>query len=197
MSAPCSPRRGILPGGRLVLTSDHGEGFWEHGFAGHGNATYEEHLRIPLVVHGGGIAPGVRSEPVGLVDVPTTVAGLAGLPSPRAWQGRDLLAALPPRPSLAFRCAGDPEPVVVLNDGERKAVFRTEGGAPALERASPPGDEAPGRIEDWGETWIREHQDAWTAALERRLAADERSGFSDEERDLLRALGYLGDDEDP
>ena len=30
-----------------VLTSDHGEEFWEHGRRGHGKTLYEEVLKIP------------------------------------------------------------------------------------------------------------------------------------------------------
>lgn len=34
----------------IVLTSDHGEEFWEHGAHGHGRTLYNELLRVPLVI---------------------------------------------------------------------------------------------------------------------------------------------------
>ena len=34
----------------VVITSDHGEEFWEHGAAGHGFGLYDEQLRVPLVM---------------------------------------------------------------------------------------------------------------------------------------------------
>jgi arylsulfatase A-like enzyme len=35
----------------IVLTSDHGEEFWEHGDWGHGHTLYRELVWVPLVVH--------------------------------------------------------------------------------------------------------------------------------------------------
>ena len=34
----------------LIITSDHGEEFFEHGFSGHGRNLYQEKLHIPLIV---------------------------------------------------------------------------------------------------------------------------------------------------
>ncbi len=34
----------------LIITADHGEGFYEHGFLGHPAQLYEELVRVPLVV---------------------------------------------------------------------------------------------------------------------------------------------------
>ena len=49
--------------GRLVvLVADHGEEFGEHGGHAHGHSFYEEVTHIPLIVWGGGTAPG-RAEP--------------------------------------------------------------------------------------------------------------------------------------
>ena len=42
----------VLPGPRaIVLTSDHGEEFWEHGQWGHGHALYKELTWVPAFVH--------------------------------------------------------------------------------------------------------------------------------------------------
>lgn len=35
----------------LILSSDHGEGFGEHGFWGHNNAVFNESVHIPFIVH--------------------------------------------------------------------------------------------------------------------------------------------------
>jgi arylsulfatase A-like enzyme len=42
---------GILDRTVLVLISDHGEAFWEHGHRGHGHEPYEELVRIPFLIH--------------------------------------------------------------------------------------------------------------------------------------------------
>ena len=33
----------------LIITSDHGEGFLEHGLGNHGNSLYDELVRVPLL----------------------------------------------------------------------------------------------------------------------------------------------------
>jgi arylsulfatase A-like enzyme len=40
----------LYQGSLIILTSDHGEEFWEHGSVGHGHTLYEELLRVPLII---------------------------------------------------------------------------------------------------------------------------------------------------
>jgi arylsulfatase A-like enzyme len=44
----------------VIITSDHGEGFGEHGTYGHGSSLYREELRVPLIVFGPQIPKGLR-----------------------------------------------------------------------------------------------------------------------------------------
>lgn len=54
----------------VLVTADHGEALGEHGWIGHTIQLYEESVRIPLLLAGPGIAPGVRGpDPVQLDDV--------------------------------------------------------------------------------------------------------------------------------
>lgn len=70
-----------------VLTADHGEGHGDHTELGHGLFVYNNTQRVPLILAGPGIEPGVVSEPVGLVDVMPTVLGHLGIPSPDGIDG--------------------------------------------------------------------------------------------------------------
>ena len=63
----------------LIVTSDHGEAFGEHGVQGHLVGLWEELLHVPLVVHGPGLAPGVVEEVVSLQAIQPTVLSLAGV----------------------------------------------------------------------------------------------------------------------
>ena len=47
--------RGLLGRSLFILTSDHGEEFWEHGNYEHGHSLYDELLRVPLVIAGPGV----------------------------------------------------------------------------------------------------------------------------------------------
>jgi choline-sulfatase len=81
----------------VAVTSDHGEGLGQHGHLEHGDVVYEEAVRVPLLLRWPGRVPGGRvwPEEVALIDVAPTLAGLMELEGrPRAFQGRDLSAAL-------------------------------------------------------------------------------------------------------
>lgn len=73
--------RGLFEGSVLVLTSDHGEAFLEHGRLGHGGDLYEESLRVPLLLKlpGSRDAGRVVRQRVTTLDVMPTILELAGL----------------------------------------------------------------------------------------------------------------------
>jgi arylsulfatase len=82
---------GLLDDTLLVVTSDHGEEFLEHGGVLHGRTQFDEVLRVPLVLSGPGLPRGRRvSEPVSLIDVLPTVLALLGVPAPEDLDGLDL-----------------------------------------------------------------------------------------------------------
>lgn len=78
----------------VVLTSDHGEEFLEHGFVEHAWTLYEESIRVPLIFWAPGILRAQRiAAPVSLVDLAPTLLGLAGLPvEDQEFDGRGLFA---------------------------------------------------------------------------------------------------------
>lgn len=77
----------------VVLTSDHGEEFLEHGELMHGLAQFEESVRVPLLFFGPDVPRGVRlATPVSLVDVLPTILDLLSQPAPRELDGRSLRA---------------------------------------------------------------------------------------------------------
>ena len=80
----------------LIVLSDHGEEFMEHGGLAHSRTLYEESVRVPLVWHLPSlIEPGLRSgSVVSLVDVTPSLLDLLGLPLPEALDGRSLAADL-------------------------------------------------------------------------------------------------------
>ncbi len=77
----------------VAVVSDHGDEFLEHGRIGHRDTLFIESLRIPWIMAGPGIEPGVVTEPVGLADVMPTLLDLLGLPVPDV-EGRSMWAAI-------------------------------------------------------------------------------------------------------
>jgi arylsulfatase A-like enzyme len=74
-------RRGRLANTIVIVTSDHGEEFGEHGTVSHGHSLYWPALHVPLIIwYPGGVPSGTRVEqPVSLRAVPATIASLAGI----------------------------------------------------------------------------------------------------------------------
>jgi arylsulfatase A-like enzyme len=70
--------KGIYQRTVILLTSDHGEQFWEHGASLHGQTLYEEEIRIPLILLTHGIRARVEDVPGTAADMAPTIAELAG-----------------------------------------------------------------------------------------------------------------------
>lgn len=86
--------RACEPGCVIILLSDHGEEFGEHGsMEGHGWTVYDEVLRVPLIVRlPDGRAAGTSvSTQVALIDVAPTILELAGIEVPAGFRGRSML----------------------------------------------------------------------------------------------------------
>ncbi len=92
----------------VVVTSDHGEGFLDHGEIGHGNTLFDELIRVPLIV----VLPHeeragtVVDATVSLVDLLPTLVEIGHAKVPAAAQGRSLSGLMagggePDRPVFA------------------------------------------------------------------------------------------------
>jgi hypothetical protein len=94
----------VPPGTLVVIFSDHGEAFEEHGWMLHGATLYEEETRVPLIIRlpEGEAKTGVVKEAVMLMDVAPTILARCGGRLPASFQGTDLSPlwqgkTLPPR----------------------------------------------------------------------------------------------------
>lgn len=76
----------------VVLFSDHGEEFWEHGRWGHGVTLYDEQLHVPLIIKLPAQSNASRiPELISLVDVFATVSGALGVRTAQADDALDLM----------------------------------------------------------------------------------------------------------
>ncbi len=125
--------RNLLDNTLLIITSDHGEAFGEHGYLGHREGLYNEHVHIPLVVR----FPG-KDRPIGrvralteTVDILPTVLDLFGLPIPSTVQGKSLLPLITSERKAVHdfiyaRAEGDPESYLIRD--QRWAMILFKGG---------------------------------------------------------------------
>jgi len=84
-------KRGHFDDGVVVLSSDHGEEFWEHEGFEHGHSHHGEVIDVPLVLVAPGVEPGARDDVAALQDVAPTLRAVAGL----ATDGVDLRRPIP------------------------------------------------------------------------------------------------------
>jgi arylsulfatase A-like enzyme len=100
---------GLLENSVVIITSDHGEEFLDHGRFGHGRTLYEEMLRVLLLVRAPNLPqPGLRvTQTVRVLDIMPTALELLGVPPRAPLEGKSLVpfftnpAAEPDREAFA------------------------------------------------------------------------------------------------
>lgn len=92
----------------IVVTSDHGEAFGEHGMIRHGFELWEELVRVPLLIYVPGVQPRRISERRGAIDLVPTFIDLFQLPRP-AGEGDDFVSGKSLIPDLVLPAGEKPE----------------------------------------------------------------------------------------
>lgn len=114
-------RRGIYDEALIVLVSDHGEAFWEHGQRGHGKGLWEELLRIPLIVKAPHQERPQRVTALAQhVDLLPTFADYAGIPRPPGLHGESLRGPI----ELGDRARTGAPPVLGVSHGANGTAIR-------------------------------------------------------------------------
>jgi arylsulfatase A-like enzyme len=75
-------RRGLDDNLLVVITSDHGEAFKEHGVTEHSNSVYREEIHVPLILWMPGKVPSnvQVSQPVSIASLPATILDIVDDP---------------------------------------------------------------------------------------------------------------------
>lgn len=193
----------------VVVTSDHGEEFLEHGRVGHGKALYEESVRVPLIFSAPCCIPGGESlGTTGLEDVAPTVLDLLGIRSEGSeGPGFDGVSIAPslrrPRsavvrtPDLLLHLDLESEGTasVALRKGDQKLLLGKKPYAKSLFdlKQDPSESEgsivdlsAPGRTAVLANELALRYNDLSRRALRRRSTTAESELVAE-----IRALGYL------
>jgi len=125
---------GVLDDTVVVVTSNHGQEFYEHRNWGHGHSLYDEVLLVPLLMRHPSLPADRRVvSPAMLVDVVPTILELAGLPVPDGLDGASLVSRLRddardgPPDGYAEHLGSISEARTVVDDGWKLIVVR-EGG---------------------------------------------------------------------
>lgn len=198
----------------FVVTSGHGEEFFEHGAAGHGTQLYEEATRIPLLVRGERVRESGRHDVgIGLVDLAPTLLELARADVPATMQGQSFARFLEkgkdvlegPRFSEArrpVRLTADGRlvlwgpPSYAVRSGPHKVIWHA-GSSEAFEAydlSRDPGERrdliAAGPAPEWAKKLAASLR-AYPSVAERRAAGHgPRAELSTANRERLESLGY-------
>src|SRR4029079_16869399 len=83
---------GVYDTSAVIVVSDHGDQFYEHGSVGHGDTVYQELTHVPLIIRAPGLFPKghVVHGDVEIMDVYATLLDLAGIKPGAAVQGTSL-----------------------------------------------------------------------------------------------------------
>ena len=124
----------------IIVTSDHGEAFYEHRDWQHAVSLYEEQIRVPLIVSWpDGVARTVE-QPVGIVDLFPTFLSAAGLRAPTS-EGANLKSYLDGT-TVASPFVGAAEVTVAEADGMRTLISLRAGDVKYIARLAGSFEEA-------------------------------------------------------
>ena len=193
--------RGLDRGTLVVVTSDHGEEFLEHGSWEHQKTLYEEVVRIPLMLAGPGVAPRREAAQASLLDVAPTMLAWAGLPVPEPRRAGACCAAAGEREAYGetdhtidgtrklFLRGGAGRWKTILSLGSRTAAPRAEEW---YDLASDPGEtrERPAARPGGGRA-ARPGARALEGGARAAAAGAPAVTLTPEQRERLRALGYV------
>lgn len=189
-------------GFRILVVGDHGEGLGEHGEALHGNLLYQGVMRVPLIVAGTGIAPGVRDEPVSARQVFDTVLGWAGAKAGPGLLGeaRETVLGEAMRPHLQY--GWQPQVMAVGSGGTTSGPLKVirSGDTEVYDVGADPGEtrnlagRLPGGLADLERELARSVRDY---PLPAPAGAAPARQLTDEDRKRLASLGYASWDGTP
>lgn len=191
----------------IVVTSDHGEEFDDHGSWGHGHSVYQELLHVPLMFRLPNRLPaGTKiSDAVSTLDVSATVTELLGVPAMADNEGHPLVGLMlgdaPSRPAVAFSDFQDDRRVITSR--RWKLVLRGNLTSTMFDLAADPMEKTqldPSAF-PIGRRYSRMLLGQFLGATNRGdwLSAEQKGGtqlkrenaeMDDTIRDQLRALGY-------
>ena len=176
----------------VLITADHGESFGELGAIGHGWRVSRAEVQVPLVIVSPRVAPGVRGDAAGSVDVAATLLALAGLPD-AGLPGRDLTGPAAPGAGSAVGMSGWAVPPLDPAQGAaaRERFFTIRAGAlySGDSRASWEEDDPGRRVRDPElDASLLPLFASFEASLAGQTVQERRDAETEEG---LRALGYV------
>ena len=198
-------RHGRLDNTLIVITSDHGDEFFEHGWKGHQRTLFEEMVRVPLIMHWpGALESGlIVEDQVRLIDLLPTLLSLAGVRLGSEVQGRDLSPllrgeTLPAQSALCELLVDDRDYHALRTNAWKVVLDRPRKRAFFYDLRADPREQSPLAVmseqfrSGLGE--LRQLRKASITLGQRLGRAARDAQISEELETRLRSLGYIDDE---
>jgi len=181
----------------VIISSDHGEEFMEHGGFDHGRTVYEEVLRVPLIMRLPGRGSGIVETPVSTMDVGPTILDYLGIEATPTMQGQSLLPVIEgkaaERPSFAgpTQLKGSPKEAVYYKGKKFIYDYKYREAGAWYDLVEDPGEHRPlsPALAEGAELWTL--LTAWRTAnrdfRQNYWAAEDADAIGD----AMRAMGYV------
>jgi arylsulfatase A-like enzyme len=184
----------------LILTADHGEALFEHGYVGHNHQLYEASVRIPLIVRfpkGRGPAGRRIAAPVEQLDIAPTILECFGIEKPEAafagWSLLPLIEGAPGKRAAFARTVGE-RPIFGIRDARYKLLFDSARGTfEFYDRAVDPDERSNRNATDVLQAAAyRARLFRWILAVTAGERGESQApSLAPEQQENLRALGYV------
>jgi len=189
-------QKGLFDDAIFVFVSDHGEMLGEHDAWGHVGHLYDESLRIPLIIKAPGLQGGQRDPTrLGLRDLHDLILAMARGPDDDRDRAMEVRSQAP-YVAVTFPPEAPSLQVAVIQD-HLKIIAEAGGGERAYDLASDPFEASDVLKDRRGEPEVEALLAIARTELTAAATAEslDLGALNPDEKDRLRALGYLDGDE--
>jgi arylsulfatase A-like enzyme len=196
----------------LIITSDHGDAFYEHQAVSHGKTIFDEEIHVPLFVRypaefaesRGFARVGRDSCPASTLDILPTVVDFVGLSKPPHVDGRSLIPGADAGDTcshsviseMTMKPSGIAGAAIVSDDDKLIVDYREDAATQLFDVSADPGEteNLAAREAQRADALARELADRLNDDGSSMAEWDRVEGvLTEQQREELRALGYLDD----
>ena len=179
----------------VLITSDHGEEFLEHGQFSHHSTFHDEVIHVPLVIDTGNETGKTYDQMVGLIDISPTVVDYAGMDIPENFHGNSIKQLIESngwqkKEIIGEKCVNGQKLVKIMYRDEKWKYIEEEGDGMLYNL-----DEDPQEVDEIWETEnipeyilskIRDHK----TLIKEHSGKREQVEMEESVKKRLRDLGY-------
>jgi arylsulfatase A-like enzyme len=128
--------KGLLENSTIIITSDHGDEFSEHGGLSHDGKMYKELIHVPFLIYDKSYSNTTIDTPVSLIDIPPTICDMMEAKLPQSFKGKSLYPFDSVKPytlygeamgKLGHKEKETDKPIHYMVEDNLKVIFKEDG----------------------------------------------------------------------